>query len=152
MDNTGKNSILVVDDEKLNLEILNGILSPDYTIYMTKSGSSAIKMAAKYTPDLILLDIIMPDMGGYEVLIALKSSEITRHIPVIIISGLNRVEDEEKGLALEAADFIHKPFSTKIVRARVKNQLQIVNQIRELVVLKKNLKAAVESAEAANRA
>ena len=139
MNASGKNSILVVDDEKLNLEVLGNILSEDYTVYMTKSGLSAIKMANKYLPDLILLDIIMPDINGYEILSALKSSEQTRHIPVIIITGLNRVEDEEKGLAMEAADFIHKPFSATIVKLRVRNQMQIINQIRELVVLRKHL-------------
>jgi len=152
MDDAGKNSILVLDDEKLNLEILYSILTPEYTVYMTKNGSSAINMAEKYLPDLILLDIVMPDMSGYEVLAALKSSDKTRHIPVIIITGLNRVEDEEEGLSLGAADFIHKPFSTKIVLSRVRNQIQIVKQIRELTELHKNLELAVKAAENANRA
>ncbi|MDR2542596.1 MAG: response regulator [Treponema sp.] len=152
MDNVEKNSILVVDDEKLNLEVLNSILSPEYTLYLTKNGSSALNLAEKFIPDLILLDIIMPDMSGFEVLAKLKSSDRTRHIPVIIITGLNKVEDEEEGLALEAADFINKPFSNKVVKSRVRNQMQIIRQIKELKELQKSLEAAVSTAEAANKA
>ncbi|MCL2809674.1 MAG: response regulator [Treponema sp.] len=149
MENTEKkekNSILVVDDEKLNLEVLNNILRDEYTIFMTKSGSSAIDIANNYVPDLILLDIIMPDMNGFDVLKSLKTSEKTRHIPVIIITGLESVEDEEKGLALDAADFIHKPFSSKVVKSRVHNQIQIVNQIRALEQYAQ-IQAAVAAAE-----
>ncbi|MCL2244066.1 MAG: response regulator [Treponema sp.] len=132
MENTGKNNILIVDDEKSNLEILRNILSPEYAVYMTKSGYAAIEMAVEQMPDLILLDIIMPDMNGFDVLRALKESQKTRHIPVIIITGLQSIEDEEKGFALEAADFIHKPFSNNVVKSRVHQQIQIVNQIRAL--------------------
>ena len=151
MDNAVKNRILVVDDEKMNLESLNRILSPEYTIFMSKSGNSAIEMACKYMPDLILLDIIMPDMDGYEVLDRLKISPVTQNIPVIFITGLDKTEDEEKGLDLNAADFIHKPFSAKIVKSRVRNQIQIINQIRALVNLQQDLEAAVKSAEEANQ-
>ena len=132
MDIIKKNSILIVDDEELDLRILYDILSPEYTIYVTKSGSVAVKMAAENMPDLILLDIIMPDMEGFDVLRTLKNSEKTRQIPVIIITGLDSNEDEEKGFALEAVDFIHKPFSNNVVKSRVHHQMQIVNQIREL--------------------
>ena len=135
MENTEKNSILIVDDEKINLEVLNNVLSPEYNIYMTKSGVSALDIARSNAPDLILLDIVMPDMNGFDVLAQLKSSDKTRPIPVIIITGLNSNEDEEKGLALGAADFIHKPLTTNIVKSRVKNQIQIINQIR---VIKEN--------------
>jgi len=127
-----KNKVLIVDDQQLNLKVLNKILCDDYSIRMINNGSLAIEMAKKYMPDLILLDIMMPDMNGFDVLMELKAFEKTRNIPVIIITGLDNVEDEEKGLALDAADFIHKPFSSKVVKSRVKNQIQIVNQIREL--------------------
>ena len=132
MDFINKNSILIVDDEKLNLEVLYGILSPEYKVYITKSGRNAIEMAAENMPDLILLDILMPDMNGFDVLTVLKNSEKTRNIPVIIITGLENFEDEEKGFSLEAADFIRKPFSNKVVQSRVHQQIQILNQIREL--------------------
>jgi CheY-like chemotaxis protein len=132
MDSTGKNSVLIVDDEKSNLMVLSSILSPEYTIYMTKSGSAAIEMTAKYAPDIILLDVLMPEMDGYDVLAALKASGATQNIPVIFITGLDSIEDVEKGLDLGATDFIHKPFSAKIVTSRVRNQMLIVNLSRAL--------------------
>jgi len=132
MNTQEKNSILVVDDEKINLQVLNNILSPDYTVYMVKSGRSAVEMANINLPDLILLDILMPDINGFDVLESLKKSEITKNIPVIIITGLESAEDEEKGLAFGAADFICKPFSNRIIKSRVYNQIQIVNNIRKL--------------------
>ena len=126
MDTKQKNHILIVDDEKMNIEILSGILYPEYAVYMAKNGSTALEIADKYVPDIILLDIIMPDMNGFDVLAALKASDKTRHIPVIIITGLDSVEDEEKGLSLGAADFIPKPFSPVVVQSRVKNHIQLV--------------------------
>jgi signal transduction histidine kinase len=132
MENNEKNSVLIVDDENINLEILYNILASDYTVFTTKSGISAVEMAKQNPPDIILLDIIMPDMNGYEVLKTLKKADKTKNIPVIFITGLDGVEAEEKGLGLEAADFIHKPFSVEIVKLRVRNQIQIVNQIRAI--------------------
>ena len=148
MNNIKDNSVLIADDEKLNLEILNSILSPEYHVYMTKSGYNAIDLANKYLPDIILLDIIMPDMNGYDVLSTLKLSEKTRHIPVIFITGLDSVEDEEKGLDMDAADYIHKPFSAKIVQSRVRNQIQIVNQIRAIKQYAQNLHLTLTKMEA----
>jgi len=150
MDNNEKSRILIVDDEKLNIEILSIILQSEYTVLMARNGPAAIEMAGKYLPDIILLDIIMPDMNGFEVLAAIKSSEKTRHIPVIIITGLNSVEDEERGLYLGAADFIHKPFSAGVVQSRVRNQMQLVNQTRELEKLREELAAAVKRDDAAS--
>jgi len=125
-----KNSILIVDDEKSNLKYLNHILSNDYSIFIAKDGREAIEIAKAVLPDLILLDIIMPGMDGYEVFSGLKSSEITREIPVIFITGLGSNEEEEKGLASGAVDYITKPFSAEVVRRRVQNQIRIINQIR----------------------
>ena len=139
-----KNSILIIDDENTNLKVLCNILGQNYTVYTARGGIKALKLADQYIPDLILLDILMPDINGFEVLKGLKNSEKTSHIPVIIITGLNSTEDEERSLNLGAADFIPKPFSNKIVKSRVMNQLQIINQDRDL-------KAALESAENANR-
>ena len=144
MDSTEKNSVLIVDDQEINLEILQCILSPEYTVYMAKGGLSALKSIDEHLPDLILLDIVMPDMNGFVVLETIKKSEKTSNIPVIIITGLGSTEDEEKGMALGAADFIHKPFSNYVVKARVSNQIRIINQNRDL-------EAAVISAETANR-
>jgi diguanylate cyclase (GGDEF)-like protein len=132
MDNKQKNSILIVDDEIPNLVVLSRILGSEYTIYTAKNGEEALEKAREYTPDLILLDIVMPGIDGYEVLNVLKNTQETRRIPVIFITGLSSREDEEKGLSLDAADYISKPFSAKIVRLRVRNQIQIINQLRTI--------------------
>jgi len=132
MENLEKNSVLVVDDELLNLKMLRSILHEDYTVYTAKDGPTGIEMAVSNNPDLILLDILMPDMDGYEVLARLKSNSNTRRIPVIFITGLDSKAEEEKGLSLEAADYIGKPFSPGIVNLRVRNQIQIINQIRTI--------------------
>lgn len=123
-------SILIADDEMSELDALNNILKSSYTIYFAKTGASAIKRANTNKPDLILLDIIMPDMNGFEVLSELKKSDATRDIPVIFITGLNAVKDEEKGFHLGAVDYITKPFHASIVRARIEAHLKIVTQIR----------------------
>ena len=130
MDEAKKNSVLIVDDENLNIAALSHILSPIYTVYAAKNGQNAIKAAEKHLPDIILLDIIMPVMNGYAVIYALKSSEKTRDIPVMFITGLGNIDDEEKGLALGAADYIYKPFSPAIVKLRVRNQIEMLNQLR----------------------
>ncbi|MCL2084757.1 MAG: diguanylate cyclase [Oscillospiraceae bacterium] len=125
-----KRSILVVDDESSNIMTLSHILSPDYTVYAAKNGQSALKAAEKHLPDVILLDVIMPEMDGYAVITALKASENTKNIPVIFITGLSGDDNEEKGLSLGAADYICKPFSTAIVKIRVMNQIKALEQLR----------------------
>jgi len=132
---TENNSILIVDDETADHIFLTHVLSPEYTIYTAKDGESAIIKAKEVLPDLILLDIIMPGMSGVEVLTALKKSEETRDIPVIFISGLSSIEDEEKGLAYDVVDYISKPFCAGIVKLRIRNQIKIVNQIRTIDLL-----------------
>lgn len=142
--------ILIVDDELSNLEILTRILKPgciqnantyaesinsNYTLCVAKSGQAALRKVIDEKPDLILLDVIMPDMNGFEVLSALKESETTRGIPVIFITGLDSVGDEEKGFSLGAVDYITKPFHNSLVRARVKTHLRIVEQMRTIEML-----------------
>ncbi|MDR3000190.1 MAG: response regulator [Fibromonadaceae bacterium] len=123
-----KSSILVVDDEINNILALMNILNQDYTVYAAKNGQDALEAAEKHLPDIILLDIIMPDMDGYAVITELRKSEKTKSIPVIFITGLSSPEDEEKGLAFEVADYIIKPFSPAIVKLRVKNQIKLIEQ------------------------
>ena len=130
-----KNSLLIVDDEKTNLMFLSHVLSPDYTIYTASSGLNAIEKAKKYMPDLILLDIIMPEMDGYQTISELKKCELTQKIPVVFISSLNSDEDEEKGLTFDAADYITKPFRAMLVKLRIRNQIQIINQLRTIEYL-----------------
>jgi diguanylate cyclase (GGDEF)-like protein len=135
MDPSGRNSILIVDDEMMNLKALHTFLKSEYAVYAAKNGPTAIEIANKILPDLILLDIMMQDMDGYEVLSILKNSDTTRDIPVIIITGLNGKDKEEKGLQLKAADYITKPFNKMIVELRVKNQIQMLNNLRTIELL-----------------
>jgi len=132
MENQIKNEILIVDDDKANLMYLDNLLSSESTLHMAKDGAQALKRTEESIPDLILLDIIMPGMNGYEVLSELKKSERTRNIPVIFITGLGTDEDEMKGLALGADDYIFKPFNDAIVQLRIRNQLKIINQMRSV--------------------
>jgi len=125
-----KGSVLIVDDEKANILTLTNILSHEYTIYAARNGQDAIEMIENNMPDLILLDIVMPDMDGYEVITRLKSSDNTKDIPVLFITGLSDENAEEKGLALGASDYISKPFNSAIVTLRVRNQIQILEQIK----------------------
>ncbi|MCL2096255.1 MAG: response regulator [Oscillospiraceae bacterium] len=125
-----KHSILVVDDENSNIMALTHILISDYIVYAAKNGESALDAANKYLPDIIMLDIIMPDMDGYGVLAALKESEKTKNIPVIFTTGLGDAGDEEKGLTLGASDYLIKPFSPALVKLRVLNQVKLIEQFR----------------------
>ena len=132
MSDTKKNSILIVDDAQFNIMSLTKILSPKYTLHVATNGIEAINAAKVFLPDVILLDILMKGMDGFEVITALKNTVETREIPVIFITALNSYEDEEKGLLLNAADYISKPFSPAIIELRVRNQMQIVNQINTI--------------------
>jgi len=127
-----KSTILAIDDEPITLIILETILTPDWNVITAGSGEDGLKRALAEIPDLILLDIMMPGMNGFETLKILKESVETQNIPVIIITVENNDATEEKCFNLGAVDFISKPFSSVVVRARVKNQLQIVNQFRTI--------------------
>jgi CheY-like chemotaxis protein len=126
-----KNRILIVDDDAANIMELTYILKSQYKLYAAKDGESALHQAKKHLPDLIMLDIIMPGISGFEVLKELQNSEETANIPVIFITALSNSGDENKGLALGAADYICKPFDEVIVKRRVSNQMSIVNLRRE---------------------
>lgn len=132
VDSESKFKILVVDDDNFNLKVLCDILSDLYAIHIAKSGNEALEQAVSIFPDLILLDIIMPDINGFDVLKKLKTLPTVRNIPVICITGLNDVENEEKGFFLGAVDYITKPYHNTIVKARVRTQLKIVNQMRAI--------------------
>jgi len=125
-------TILITDDEKTNLDILGSILSPIYNILIARNGLRAIEIANEHKPDLILLDVLMPDMSGFEVISKLKGSEATDRIPVIFITGLTDVAHEEKGFHLGAVDYIAKPFIKPIVKARVNTHIKIVDHMRTI--------------------
>jgi PleD family two-component response regulator len=142
-----KNSVLIIDDDNANIMALTNILHPEYTVYGAKNGEDGIKASEKYLPDVILLDIMMPEMDGYTVLKSLKSSEATRDIPIIFITALSYDVNEEKGLALGAADYIAKPFTAGIVKLRVQNQIKIINQMRLIIekeIAEKSSRAKLE--------
>ncbi|SLM32245.1 Response regulator receiver modulated diguanylate cyclase (modular protein) [Desulfamplus magnetovallimortis] len=129
MVNKSKARILIVDDEKINLRILVDLLKDDYALVLARSGEQALRFSLQNPPpDLILLDVIMPDMGGYEVIKKLKEHDLTKDIPVIFVTALDSVEDEEHGLKLGAVDYITKPFSPPIVKMRIHNHLRFVHQ------------------------
>jgi len=125
---TKKKTILLVDDDAQNLQTLDYILHDEYDTISVTNGSEAIQLANEHIPDLILLDIVMPEMDGFQVLKALKDNDKTRHIPIIFVTGLGEVEDETKGLSLGASDYIAKPFDNEIVKFRVRNQINISEQ------------------------
>lgn len=128
-----KARILIVDDEKMNLKVLADLLKGEYSPVLARNGEQALQHAFGETPpDLILLDVIMPEMGGYEVIKSLKNSDKTNNIPVIFVTALNSSLDEERGLLLGAVDYITKPYSPPIVKMRVRNHLRIVHQYKLL--------------------
>jgi putative two-component system response regulator len=126
-------TVLIVDDTELNVDILVEALGDDYDVVVALDGESALKSIASQAPDLILLDIMMPGMNGYEVCERLKASEETRYIPVIFLTALADAEDEVKGLQLGAADYLTKPFNPDLVKARVFNHLELKRHREELI-------------------
>ncbi|MBK1717557.1 HD domain-containing phosphohydrolase [Thiocystis violacea] len=123
-------SLLIVDDEPPNLAAMRQILAEDYQLIFARSGGEAIAAAAKCSPALILLDIQMPDMDGYAVCRALKADPATEAIPVIFVTGLSEAGAEAAGFAAGAVDYIVKPLSAPIVRARVATHLSLVRTSR----------------------
>ena len=131
-----QSSILIVDDRPENIDILNDVLFPHYRIRIALNGEKALKIAFSASPpDLILLDVMMPGLNGYQVCEKLKSNPDTRTIPVIFVTSMSEADNEEKGLELGAVDYITKPVNPAIVLARVKTHLALYDQARELARL-----------------
>jgi adenylate cyclase len=125
--------ILVVDDTPENLHLLSELLKPHYRVKVANSGERALKtIASGAPPDLILLDVMMPGMNGYEVCRTLKADPATSDIPVIFVTAMAEIENEETGLALGAVDYITKPISPSILLARVRNHLKLYQQSVQL--------------------
>ena len=127
-----KPKILAVDDDRLNINMLIGLLRDEYDVLAAINGTMGLKAAGRTNPDLILLDITMPDMNGYEVLAELKADPLTKDIPVIFITGLTDAEDEAKGLDMGASDYVSKPFNATVVKARIRTQLRLKQQADQL--------------------
>lgn len=118
--------VLVVDDMPENLQVVGGLLSPDYRVLVANSGARALALAqGAVQPDLILLDVMMPEMDGYTVLAQLKANSMTAEIPVIFLTAMNAGEDEAKGILLGAVDYLVKPVQPVVLQARVRNQLAL---------------------------
>jgi len=149
--------ILIVDDTTANIEILTELLTPMYRVSAATNGFDAIRLASvpENKPSLILLDIMMPEMNGYQVCEILKGQDDTRNIPIIFVTSLTEIQSEERGLRLGAADYITKPFIPTIVLARVKTHIELYNRTRHLENLVKERTAELEKAkndaEAASR-
>jgi diguanylate cyclase (GGDEF)-like protein len=122
---TKRATILLVDDVPANLSLLSSILREDYRVQLATSGAKALALVAARSPDLILLDVMMPEMDGYEVCKRLKANPDTCDIPVLFVTARNQTEDEELGLTLGAMDYIHKPISPPIIKARVRNHITL---------------------------
>ena len=125
MTHTQQPMVLIVDDAHLNVRILAQSLESLYRIKVANNGEEALKIALREQPDLILLDIMMPKMDGFEVCRKLKENTSTRKIPVIFVTTLNAEADEEQGLNLGAIDYITKPFVIPIVKARIRNHIHL---------------------------
>jgi phosphoserine phosphatase RsbU/P len=123
---SAQKTILVVDDTPINLGVISGALKDSFNTKVATSGEKALAItSAAQKPDLILLDVMMPEMDGYEVCRRLKANPETRDIPVIFLTGQTGTEDETKGFEVGAVDYIHKPFSAAIVKVRVQLHLML---------------------------
>ena len=128
VDTDGPQRILIVDDERVNVLALHGLLQDEYKVMVAADGPRALQAAVSQQPDLILLDVRMPGMDGFEVCARLKADPVTSSIPVIFITALDDAEDETRGLELGASDYIAKPFNPMVVWARVRTQLRLKRQ------------------------
>ncbi|OGK10348.1 MAG: hypothetical protein A2W80_05490 [Candidatus Riflebacteria bacterium GWC2_50_8] len=148
MANDGKETILIVDDVAANLEIVSSILLPHYSVMAVKSGKKALEvMQASTLPDLILLDVVMPEMNGFEVCRHIKADPRTSAVPVIFVSSQTEEVDEATGFAAGGVDYISKPVSPRIVLARVKTHLALSAANRELQMQNKHLQANINLLE-----
>ena len=135
VDTVDQARVLIVDDIPANIKTLHGILGDSYRLHFATDWRKGLELARRLLPDIILLDVMMPELDGYEICRRLKSETGTRDIPVVFITALGSEEDEEKGLAIGGADYIVKPFRPAIVKLRVRNLLQLKLQRDRLEAL-----------------
>jgi len=136
--------LLVVDDEISNIILLSSILGKRYELRTANSGAAALDSVKEVRPDLILLDIIMPEMDGFEVCRRLKDNLRTENIPIIFISALEDEADVKEGLSLGAIDFVHKPFNPGILKIRLRNYLALLDYRRREMISCRDLLRSVE--------
>lgn len=156
MKTNAKYHLLVVDDEPINLRLTKEILNDEYNLSFATSGQQALEAAKKIRPDLVLLDIMMPEINGYETCRMLKAEPSTQHIPVIFCTTLHDDDDESQGFLAGGVDFLTKPVKPSILEARVRNYLQL-NTIEKEFALQnslleryKTLNARLQELEAIN--
>ena len=137
--NTEKQTVLVVDDATENIDVIVSLLKEQYKVKAAVNGMKALKIVEKNMPDLILLDIMMPEMDGHEVIKRLKSNPATCDIPVIFLTGKTEATDETRGFELGAVDYILKPFNPSVVKARVDTQMELVLRRNETEQLLNNI-------------
>jgi phosphoserine phosphatase RsbU/P len=142
-----KKVVLLVDDTPENIQIVNAILKDHYRVRIATNGAKALDLVRTGpNPDLILLDVMMPEMDGFEVCMRLKLDPATRDIPVVFLTGMTEVEDETRGFEVGGVDYIHKPFSQAVVRARVHNHLMLRDAreklAQQLAVIRTELETA----------
>ena len=143
---TSKKVVLLVDDTPANIQVVHNILKDSYTIRIATNGIKALDLAKAFPqPDLILLDVMMPDLDGYEVCSRLKSDPNTREIPIIFLTGKTEPEDETKGFELGAVDYIHKPFSPAVVQARVETHLTLREAREQLAEEKRKVDSLLDN-------
>lgn len=134
-----KQMVLVVDDTIENIDVIVELLKDQYKVKVATNGVKALKVVDSKPPDLILLDIMMPEMDGYEVIKKLKANPLTKEIPVIFLTGKTEVADETKGFELGAVDYISKPFNSSVVKARVNTHMELVSQRKKTEQLLENI-------------
>ncbi len=156
--NTKKYKILIIDDDPTSLHILSSVLKNDYMIIMAENGNMGIELAQKEIPDLIISDIKMPGIDGYEVCKKLKDNTTTRHIPIIFVSGMHDTIDERRGFDVGCVDYIMKPVRSSILKLRLETHLKIkhirdvekrnmLELSQEIADLKKQLKVKEDNAK-----
>jgi putative two-component system response regulator len=140
--------VFIVDDAPENIRMLGGMLKDEYEISFAKTGGDALEKI-DFDPDidLILLDIMLPDISGHEICLKLKQNEETQHIPIIFITAMDQEADEEKGFNLGAVDYITKPFSLTVVKARVKTHVQLKRHQDLLKLLIQEKTAEIEKTQ-----
>ena len=139
--NSPSQTVLIVDDEITNIKVLSALLKDDLKIVFATDGLTALERVETKKPDLVLLDIMMPGIDGYQVCRKLKENQQTSHIPVIFVTAKDQEQDEADGFAAGAIDFITKPFSPLLVKARVRNHLNLIGQRNKLKLLSEKLEA-----------
>jgi len=131
-------NIIIVDDDAINLEVARRALTPQYKVRMYKSGIQLLEALKNFIPDLIFLDVVMPDMDGYETIVHLKRNKKTKHIPVIFLSSNDDSVSEQKAMELGAFDYLHKPYSSHMLRRYLRLAQCLKIQANEIDMYNRN--------------